>query len=361
MPIPVYRSTEPHPADRGRAFGRANAAAVANTIHSYRRQFRELGVIDAAMVRQAGQDVGNLLSERWPFLSEEIAGIAAGAGQDEVELLAINARTEVLSNAYALECSTIAAVPPAADGTVLLGQNWDWHPTADASRVVWVVEDAYGRSFATLTEAGILAKIGLNSDGMGCCLNMLRSRHDGGRVGTPIHVLLRLILQCCGDLDEALALLRAEHTSASSCITVGYAGPGAAGAVAFEEAPRGPFELNPDDRGVILHTNNFVTPEGRKVDASLAIANSEVRLGTLDRLVERHGALDLERMIAIFSSHDNEPDMVCRHPDPSIEWLLQGATLSTVVMDLRAGRMLVSDGVPCEGRFEEIDLGVAVA
>ena len=54
----------------------------------------------------------------------------------------------------------------------LLAQNWDWHPDLSASTVIWIVEhdDSW---FATLTEAGILAKIGLNDAGLGVCLNIL--------------------------------------------------------------------------------------------------------------------------------------------------------------------------------------------
>ena len=61
----------------------------------------------------------------------------------------------------------------------LLAQNWDWHPDLRASTVVWIVEHD-DRWFATLTEAGILAKIGLNSAGLGVCLNILRTTADGG-------------------------------------------------------------------------------------------------------------------------------------------------------------------------------------
>ena len=76
----------------------------------------------------------------------------------------------------------------------LLAQNWDWHPDCAATTVIWIVEHAHGW-FATLTEAGILAKIGLNDAGLGVCLNMLRTTADGGFDGTPIHLLLRQTLE----------------------------------------------------------------------------------------------------------------------------------------------------------------------
>ena len=75
----------------------------------------------------------------------------------------------------------------------LLAQNWDWHPDAAASTVVWIVEHEHGW-FATLTEAGMLAKIGLNDAGLGVCLNLLNTTADGGLDGTPVHLLLRRTL-----------------------------------------------------------------------------------------------------------------------------------------------------------------------
>ena len=65
------------------------------------------------------------------------------------------------------------------DGAVLM-QNWDWHPDLAPSRLVWTVDQGDGRWFATFTEAGILGKVGLNSDGLSLCLNLLATSDDGG-------------------------------------------------------------------------------------------------------------------------------------------------------------------------------------
>src|SRR6185436_584334 len=128
---------------------------------------------------------------------EEIAGIAHGAGQDEYELRAINARTEILAGMSGLtECSVVGQGG-------LLAQNWDWHPDATHSTLVWIVEHEHGW-FATLTEAGILGKIGLNDAGLGVCLNILHTTADGGLDGTPIHILLRRTLATAETVDDAL-------------------------------------------------------------------------------------------------------------------------------------------------------------
>src|SRR5918994_7220262 len=116
----------------------------------------------------------------------EIDAIARGADVDPHFLRAANARTEILNGAD--ECSV-----QGAGG--LLAQNWDWHPDLAESTVIHIVEHGDQQWFATVTEAGILAKIGLNRHGLGVCLNILRTTADGGTDGTPIHLLLRQLLE----------------------------------------------------------------------------------------------------------------------------------------------------------------------
>src|SRR3954451_3552940 len=152
MTFPVHRSDESSPTERGEAFGRALAPQVQHTVAVYRRMFAETGA-----------QMPDTIAIPEPYRTE-IEAIAKGADVDPHDLFAVNARTEILAGAD--ECSVIGAGG-------LLAQNWDWHPDLSDSTVVWIVEMPDGRWFATLTEAGILAKIGLNDAGLGVCLNIL--------------------------------------------------------------------------------------------------------------------------------------------------------------------------------------------
>ena len=66
----------------------------------------------------------------------------------------------------------------------------------------------------TLTEFGVLAKIGVNDAGLGVMLNMLHHGADDQRpvgeprIGFPVHVLLRTLLEDCASVDEARDLVR---------------------------------------------------------------------------------------------------------------------------------------------------------
>jgi isopenicillin-N N-acyltransferase-like protein len=72
-----------------------------------------------------------------------------------------------------------------------------------------------GPGFLTLTEAGMLAKIGMNTLGFGICLNILRSVGDGKQAGVPVHVLLRALLGC-RSVGDAISLAGKLSFAASS-------------------------------------------------------------------------------------------------------------------------------------------------
>jgi isopenicillin-N N-acyltransferase-like protein len=231
-----------------------------------------------------------------------------------------------------------------AGGGALLAQNWDWHPDLAASTLVWVVRLPSGGWFATLTEAGILAKIGMNSAGLGVCLNLLECSADGGLAGEPIHLLLRRVLSGCASLEDALDLLCGAHVSASSAVTVAV--PGEVATV--ELSPGGPSVV----RGG-FHTNHFLVPPhaGRDTGVEDPASSSELRL----EVVRREPLRDALR------SHAGHPRGVCRHVDESLPWAERTATIASVVMDLAHPALHVAFGQPCTVAYEDVPLPVAVA
>ena len=121
------------------------------------------------------------------------------------------------------------------------------------------------------TEAGILAKIGLNQRGVACALNFLSCSADGGLDGVPIHVLLRVLLRSAATAAEALALLLGAQVSASSCVTVAVGEAAGVALFAVELSPGGPAVAWPDDGGLLVHTNHFLRPPPRGQDTEPAM------------------------------------------------------------------------------------------
>jgi len=269
--------------------------------------------------------VAATLADRWPDLLDEIEGIAEGAALPLDDLLAVQARTELLGGA---ECSLVAEL---GSGCVV-AQNWDWHP--DIAPLLWTVEQADGRWFTTLTEAGMLGKIGLSSAGLCVGLNFLRCSLDGGVAGVPVHILLRVLLDRVDGVEAGVRLLLESPVSASSCITVGSD----AALLAAELSPAG-CRLVPPSGGRLLHTNHFLAGPPAGEDLEAAEDGS-----TFDRLValEQGGSL---------SSHP-----LCRHESGEDAWADRLATIASVVMEPGAPRFRLADGPPCDTELREVPL-----
>jgi isopenicillin-N N-acyltransferase-like protein len=329
-----HHSREASPGERGLQLGRAQREPIANTVSVYLRLFAEDRGLSRDDVEAAGAEVGERLETVRPDLVEEIAGIAAGAGQPEELLLAVNARTELLAGgdfaAGGGECSVAGVLGEHA----LLAQNWDFHSDLAASRLLWVVEPPGERWFATFTEAGIVAKTGLSEAGLAVTLNFLASAADGGHEGVPVHVLLRSVLDRCATAADAERLLLQADVTVSACITV--AGDGAL--TAYELSPTSVHALEPAGDGSLAHTNHFL--HSGPVDLIAAGPNAA---STHERLTRVRAALGGRR------GGDPLPivgELLSRAPafqreDPQADWLNRSATLATVVYDVGQRRMWI--------------------
>jgi len=73
-----------------------------------------------------------------PHLLEEMHGIAEGAGRDLREIIAINARTELMYGVtQRAECTSIGiSTAASSDGNVRVAQNWDWRPSLAGSLIL---------------------------------------------------------------------------------------------------------------------------------------------------------------------------------------------------------------------------------
>jgi isopenicillin-N N-acyltransferase like protein len=306
----------------------------------------EVAGLGEAELERHGALVGASVAAAWPALGDELLAMADAAGVEPSLLWAVNARTELLGGAG--ECSLIGRLDGAR---VSIAQNWDWHPELAASRLLWTVEDR-GGWFTTFTEAGMLAKLGLNDRGVACGLNFLSSSLDGGVDGMPVHVLLRLVLQECCSLVDAMRLLLAARTSASACVTLAGAEPAGAGLVSIELSPGGAVVVWPGADGVLVHTNHFLgaLPAGRDLEPA-------ERPGTLlrrERLAAlvAGGAGDREAL----GCHFPAAEPVCRHDDEDVAWADRRATLLSLVLDPRAPSLDVAADPPCAGAYERVRL-----
>ncbi len=152
-----------------------------------------------------------LITREDPGLATEMGAIGNGCGMSRQNILAINARTELLHATRSRECTTVYMTESG-----LLGQNWDWSQALEPISFIQRRSLPNGERFLSFSEPGMLGKIGLNTSGIGVCLNIVGGSEPCD--GTPIHVILRRVLEC-STLDEVKArLLKLEMGTMSSLL-----------------------------------------------------------------------------------------------------------------------------------------------
>ncbi len=354
--------------ERGRQHGELARARVERSLANYRKLFGHAGLDWEAAQAIAGR-FAPVIRELDASLYEEIEGIAAGAGRKTSEILALNARTEILPPTFPEkaspewlaamrkgadlgECTAIAVLPGrSANGKTLLAQNWDWLG-AQRESLVLLRATIGADSYLTLTEAGMMAKIGLNSRGFGVCLNILRSRDDGLGLGVPVHAVLRKLLGCA-DVAEAERLLKRLKYAGSSNILCADAKGGSA---SFELSPVAIGVVRQTD-GTLCHTNHFlVAAAQRSVVGPPPSLSSEPRLARAEAVARERVKHDLDSVKALLRDETDGLLSICRKPDPSIAEMARVESVASVVMELGSGVMHVAPDVPSRCEYEAVAL-----
>lgn len=344
----LFRSTLCEPRERGREFGRVHARQVQGTVEHYRVLFDRVATRPFDLL-QLGAEALASTADFAPPLHEEILGIAEGAGLEAEYVGAINARTEILAYLGAQlrgECSTVVKLDPW--GVPVTAQTWDWYAEFAEQWLVWEIPHADGRLTTTVTEYGIVGKPGVNNRGLGTHFNILHHQHDGARIGVPVHVLARWILDSCSDINQAIALCHRAAVSASSVLTLVAAADEASAAVSVELHPGGPALVFPDDRGLLIHTNHFLAAAVRPFDTEpAAYPDTLVRYDLLRRRLAGRSDLTAMDLLCALNSHLGSTGALCCHPPVGLPEAGQYATLACVTLDVPAGTLHALAGGPC--------------
>jgi isopenicillin-N N-acyltransferase like protein len=345
----VFRSTAVEPRARGYEFGTAHAEKIRGTITTYQAMFDSLAG-RRYDIMPAGRDALDATAAFAPALYEEMIGIAEGAALDPALIGAINARTEILASLNAPargECSAVISLPPQL-GVPVAVQTWDWYYTFTNGWLVWEIPLADGTVTKTMTEYGIVGKVGLNTRGLGLLFTILHHVNDGKRIGVPVHVAARWALDRGHNINRAAQLLASADVSASSSVNlVAYEG-GLGSAISIELYPGGPGFVMAESNGLIVHTNHFLA-DGLGVHDTepKGFPDTLLRRDLLRRRLSEKPVRSAGDIIDAMTSHVGGEGAVCCHHNPKAQAITQYETLATVVLDLSAGELAVYAGGPC--------------
>ncbi|MFF8841269.1 C45 family autoproteolytic acyltransferase/hydrolase [Streptomyces sp. NPDC015127] len=354
------------PLQRGRQYGEAVRAQLETAVGYYSEAFGSSAGLTWQQVTARAARWQEPVRDYAPHLLDEMRGIADGAGLDLLDILALNARGEVIyddSFAQMREdeepaegCTSFAAYGPASgDGHVWAGQNWDWRAGVADTVVMLRIVQPPRPTLIMQVEAGQIGRQGANSAGIALNANGLGGRFDD-TVGLPQTVVRRTVLDQSTVTDALDELCRTRAHIASNALLTCREGF----AIDLETTPQGHGWMYPSD-GLLVHGNHYQAG----VPAALAghyrplAADSLVRVPRaeegLRRLRESTGADESRKLIKhAMSDHLGFPESLCTHSDPRKPRIKQWKTLVSSCVDLTAGDYHVTPGTPCDHDYEHL-------
>jgi isopenicillin-N N-acyltransferase-like protein len=334
--------------ERGRQYGAQAAAAIRQNVDDYVEFIRLNAGLEREAALEAARAFAPIVEAHAPDLLVEMRGIADGAGCELADILLINARTELMAKAN--ECTSLAACREVTSrGQVLLGQNWDWYVAIQPEPVLLQIRQPDKPEILTLAEAGQVAKIGLNSAGLGMCLNFLE--HTDRGQGLPVHLIARQVLGCEA-LGEAIHAACSVPRGAAVNMLLAHA----EGEALDLEMTASDVDFLYADAGWLVHANHFESLRLRAGDTGVTGSLSTLARAARARrlLAAAHGTVSLDSFLTILRDHAYGPYAICRHPDPRASRFEQTATRASVIMDLTAKTMYLAAGQPCRHEFEPL-------
>jgi isopenicillin-N N-acyltransferase-like protein len=291
---------------------------------------------------------------------EELEGIAKGADLSLEEVIALNARYELVwapSVAPQISgdaCTSVVALPSITrDKHTILGQNWDYKPRCGGLSIILEVEQESKPNIVIQTEAGIIGFKGMNSAGVGVCVNALVSNWDRFEHRTPFFIILRGILNA-DSFSQALKAVLGTRTSVSGNILLAHRD---GEAIDLEVTPEDVASLYAEE-GIITHSNHFLVftnREGLKDTFKSVVPDTLFRFQRARQILELDkGHIDVGSFQRVFKDHFSYPNSICRHADFRDEEPKQTATLSSLIMDLEERAFYMTNGSPCQNDYYKL-------
>jgi len=273
-----------------------------------------------------------------PHLAEEISSIAAGAGVEEYWIYLLNCRSELLSLAIP-ECTSICS-PESS----FMGQNWDYIPELQPLTLLAHITLPTDLKIVTLTEPGMVGKIGLNSAGIGVCLNLLTVKQD--KLGLPIHVLLRWLLEATSRKEVDDRLSQVQNGIVGNVLIGSKFGWGINMEYLGDHVVRTDF-----DDETFVHTNH---PVAETTGADDFFANSKARFDRAKDLCAGPRPAYFSDIDALLSDQAHR-DFPILAPAKSMDGFKFG-TLYSVIMDLKCFQLWLRAGSK-PSNFKKMRLG----
>jgi isopenicillin-N N-acyltransferase like protein len=301
-----------------------------------------------------------------PHLAAELLGIAEGSNQPIDRIALINAFLDLLPFAAAagdngnVGCTTLG-LSPSDDGRtpVLMGQNYDVWGALRPLAITAQIEPSDCPIALVFTFAGVLGCAGLNNHGLGLTINYLDAGRSGVGVLYPVIVRRALAQSRVGDALGSIVL------PSRGCSVHYMVGSSDGVLIGLETTPDG-FARLVDSEGFLAHSNHFLSDQLVAEDAMMHTAAFDTRVARPGSSIVRHyvaerllrqgrGEADRAQLQAVLTDHVNFPYSICFHGDETLPVVERSQTVASMVLDLQARAMWVSDGSH-HGPYREVVL-----
>jgi isopenicillin-N N-acyltransferase-like protein len=197
-----------------------------------------------------------------------------------------------------------------------------------------------------LTEPGIIGKIGMNSAGLGCCLNILKV--NKAITGLPVHILLRAILDA-QSIEQVHYLLQSVAVGKASHVLVAdkqgrY--------LSIEFAGEHYYSL-PLDNELLIHSNHYL--HDSSLNLAEAFPSTYERYSCAKKLLAEDSSAD--GIYKILLDQSEQEQSICRAYSPSATPQFGNVgTVFSVLIDMQAGVMYLRPGSSASANFYKISI-----
>jgi isopenicillin-N N-acyltransferase-like protein len=292
------------------------------------------------VIHQSTQFVRN-----WaPDLLDELSGATQSSGLSFDDLMFLQIRNQLTADMDS-GCTSFS-LRNEQQQISLIGQNWDNDPALDPFTVVLTRRPCDKPAFMTVTQAGLIAYIGMSDAGMAACLNSLPA--PARTVGVPHYFTLRRVFEG-RTLDHAVNVIaRATRAIPANIMLSTPDGP-----ANLEVTIDAVNVLRPATDEVLLHTNHCLHPNLASINSKFPeLIQSRPRLERMTELLQTGvSCVSVESLKTALQDHSGFPRSICRHAneDPGHGYW---KTVFSVIMSVDAGEMYVARGNPCEASYE---------
>jgi hypothetical protein len=209
--VPFIRASGT-PFEVGYQHGRARAGALNAFLGDGLARINRLApsAVSAESLRGELAAYDARIAEAAPALSEEIDGLAQGAGISRELAVLLQVRREIIGYQRIPargDCTTYASLSAGPGGGAVLAQTVDLNGDLDDQIAVLDVGlSGAGRRALVLTFGGLLGYLGVNSDGLAIGLNLVLGGTWGP--GLPPYLAIRHLLDNAGCVADAVEILR---------------------------------------------------------------------------------------------------------------------------------------------------------